>query len=79
MLEHYEMDLLDAADIGTCDTVVIATGENLGPSVLWRSCTVKALESEHVIAKVKNEIEKSLGGLGLVVIHPPEGRSRACL
>lgn len=24
-----EMDLLDAADIGTCDTVVIATGENL--------------------------------------------------
>ncbi len=29
-----EMDLLDAADIGTCDTVVIATGENLESSVL---------------------------------------------
>lgn len=29
-----EMDLLDAVDIGNCDTVVIATGENLESSVL---------------------------------------------
>ncbi|KJU97092.1 Trk transporter NAD+ binding protein [Streptococcus parasanguinis] len=29
-----ELDLLDAADIGNCDTVVIATGENLESSVL---------------------------------------------
>ena len=29
-----DLDLLDAADIGNCDTVVIATGENLESSVL---------------------------------------------
>ncbi len=62
------MDLLDAADIGTCDTVVIATGESLESSVL-AVMHCKALESRHVIAKVKNEVTKEvLGGLGLVVI-----------
>ena len=42
-----EMDLLDAADIGTCDTVVIATGENL-VRVCWRSMHCKALGVERV-------------------------------
>ena len=54
-----EMDLLDAADIGTCDTVVIATGENLESSVL-AVMHCKALGVEHVIAKVKNEVTKEV-------------------
>ena len=54
-----EMDLLDAADIGNCDTVVIATGENLESSVL-AVMHCKALGVEHVIAKVKNEVTKEV-------------------
>ncbi len=61
------MDLLNAADISTCDTVVIATGENLESSVL-AVMHYGRLESKHVIAKVKNEVTKKfwkkIGGFG---------------
>ena len=53
-----ELDLLDAADIGNCDTVVIATGENLESSVL-AVMHCKALGVENVIVKVKNEIGRA--------------------
>ena len=67
-----EMDLLDAADIGTCDTVVIATGENLESSVL-AVMHCKALGVEHVIAKVKNEVTKEvLGKIGADLVILPE-------
>ena len=67
-----EMDLLDAADIGNCDTVVIATGENLESSVL-AVMHCKALGVEHVIAKVKNEVTKEvLGKIGADLVILPE-------
>ena len=67
-----EMDLLDAADIGTCDTVVIATGENLESSVL-AVMHCKALGVEHVIAKVKNEVTKEvLERIGADLVILPE-------
>ena len=67
-----EMDLLDAADIGTCDTVVIATGENLESSVL-AVMNCKALGVEHVIAKVKNEVTKEvLEKIGADLVILPE-------
>ena len=67
-----EMDLLDAADIGTCDTVVIATGENLESSVL-AVMHCKALGVERVIAKVKNEVTKEvLGKIGADLVILPE-------
>lgn len=67
-----EMDLLDAADIGTCDTVVIATGENLESSVL-AVMHCKALGVEHVIAKVKNEVTKEvLEKIGADLVILPE-------
>ena len=59
IVRHYEMDLLDAADIGNCDTVVIATGENLESSVL-AVMHCKALGVSYVIAKVKNEVTKEV-------------------
>ena len=67
-----EMDLLDAADIGNCDTVVIATGENLEASVL-AVMHCKALGVEHVIAKVKNEVTKEvLEKIGADLVILPE-------
>ena len=67
-----ELDLLDAADIGTCDTVVIATGENLESSVL-AVMHCKALGVEHVIAKVKNEVTKEvLEKIGADLVILPE-------
>ena len=67
-----EMDLLDAADIGTCDTVVIATGEHLESSVL-AVMHCKALGVEHVIAKVKNEVTKEvLEKIGADLVILPE-------
>ena len=67
-----EMDLLDAADIGTCDTVVIATGENLESSVL-AVMHCKALGVERVIAKVKSEVTKEvLEKIGADLVILPE-------
>ena len=67
-----EMDLLDAADIGNCDTVVIATGENLESSVL-AVMHCKALGVERVIAKVKNEVTKEvLEKIGADLVILPE-------
>ena len=67
-----ELDLLNAADIGNCDTVVIATGENLESSVL-AVMHCKALGVEHVIAKVKNEVTKEvLEKIGADLVILPE-------
>ena len=69
-----ELDLLDAADIGNCDTVVIATGENLESSVL-AVMHCKALGVERVIAKVKNEVTKEVldkNGADLVILPEVE-------
>ena len=67
-----EMDLLDAADIGNCDTVVISTGENLESSVL-AVMHCKALGVERVIAKVKNEVTKEvLEKIGADLVILPE-------
>ena len=67
-----ELDLLDAVDIGNCDTVVIATGENLESSVL-AVMHCKALGVEHVIAKVKNEVTKEvLEKIGADLVILPE-------
>ena len=67
-----ELDLLDAADIGNCDTVVIATGENLESSVL-AVMHCKALGVERVIAKVKNEVTKEvLEKIGADLVILPE-------
>lgn len=67
-----DLDLLDAADIGNCDTVVIATGENLESSVL-AVMHCKALGVEHVIAKVKNEVTKEvLEKIGADLVILPE-------
>ena len=67
-----DMDLLDAADIGTCDTVVIATGENLESSVL-AVMHCKALGVERVIVKVKNEVTKEvLEKIGADLVILPE-------
>ena len=67
-----ELDLLDVADIGNCDTVVIATGENLESSVL-AVMHCKALGVEHVIAKVKNEVTKEvLEKIGADLVILPE-------
>ena len=67
-----ELDLLDAADIGNCDTVVIATGENLESSVL-AVMHCKALGVENVIAKVKNEVTKEvLEKIGADLVILPE-------
>jgi len=75
-----ELDLLDAADIGNCDTVVIATGENLESSVL-AVMHCKALGVEHVIAKVKSHTAKKvLEKIGADAVISPEfemGRSLA--
>lgn len=67
-----EMDLLDAADIGNCDTVVIATGENLESSVL-AVMHCKSLGVERVIAKVKSEVTKEvLEKIGADLVILPE-------
>ena len=67
-----ELDLLDAVDIGNCDTVVIATGENLESSVL-AVMHCKALGVEHIIAKVKNEVTKEvLEKIGADLVILPE-------
>ena len=67
-----EMDLLDAADIGNCDTVVIATGENLESSVL-AVMHCKSLGVERVIAKVKSEVTNEvLEKIGADLVILPE-------
>ena len=67
-----DLDLLDAADIGNCDTVVIATGENLESSVL-AVMHCKALGVEQVIAKVKSEVTKEvLEKIGADLVILPE-------
>ena len=67
-----DLDLLDAVDIGNCDTVVIATGENLESSVL-AVMHCKSLGVEHVIAKVKNEVTKEvLEKIGADLVILPE-------
>ena len=67
-----DLDLLDAADIGNCDTVVIATGENLESSVL-AVMHCKALGVERVIAKVKSEVTKEvLEKIGADLVILPE-------
>ena len=67
-----DLDLLDAADIGNCDTVVIATGENLESSVL-AVMHCKALGVERIIAKVKNEVTKEvLEKIGADLVILPE-------
>ena len=75
-----EMDLLDAADIGNCDTVVIATGENLESSVL-AVMHCKSLGVPTVIAKVKSHTAKKvLEKIGADAVISPEfemGRSLA--
>ena len=75
-----EMDLLDAADIGNCDTVVIATGENLESSVL-AVMHCKSLGVPTVIAKVKSHTAKKvLEKIGADSVISPEfemGRSLA--
>ena len=63
---------MDAADIGNCDTVVIATGENLESSVL-AVMHCKALGVERVIAKVKSEVTKEvLEKIGADLVILPE-------
>ena len=75
-----DIELLDAADIGNCDTVVIATGESLESSV-FAVMHCKALGVERVIAKVKNEVTKEVlekVGADLVILPEVEaGRSLA--
>ena len=67
-----DLDLLDAADIGNCDTVVIATGENLESSVL-AVMHCKSLGVERVIAKVKSEVTKEvLEKIGADLVILPE-------
>ena len=52
-------DLLQAAGIDTCDTVVVATGENLESSVL-AVMHCKSLGVEKVIAKVKSKMTREV-------------------
>ena len=68
-----EMDLLDAADIGNCDTVVICDGRKLWNQVSLAVMHCKALGVEHVIAKVKNEVTKEvLEKIGADLVILPE-------
>lgn len=67
-----DMELLEAADIGHCDTVVIATGESLESSVL-AVMHCKALGVGNVIAKVKNTVtQKVLEKVGADLVILPE-------
>lgn len=67
-----DLDLLEAADIGNCDTVVIATGESLESSVL-AVMHCKALGVETVIAKVKNQVtQQVLEKVGADLVILPE-------
>ena len=52
-------DLLQAAGIDTCDTVVVATGDNLESSVL-AVMHCKSLGVEKVIAKVKSKTTRKV-------------------
>ena len=54
-----DFDLLQAAGIDTCDTVVVATGENLESSVL-AVMHCKTLGVEKVVAKVKNKTTREV-------------------
>ncbi len=68
-----------SAGIDTCDTVVVATGENLESSVLSHAF-LKSLEYPTVIAKVKSHTaKKSLKNWRRFIISPEYemGRSLA--
>ncbi|MGT2846970.1 potassium channel family protein [Streptococcus massiliensis] len=54
-----DQELLQAAGIDTCDTVVVATGENLESSVL-AVMHCKSLGVEKVIAKVKSKTTRQV-------------------
>ena len=54
-----DYDLLQAAGIDTCDTVVVATGDNLESSVL-AVMHCKSLGVEKVIAKVKSKTTRKV-------------------
>ena len=66
------MELLEAADVGACDTVVVATGESLESSVL-AVMHCKALGVKNVIAKVKDEVtQQVLEKVGADLVILPE-------
>lgn len=67
-----DMELLEAADVGACDTVVVATGESLESSVL-AVMHCKALGVKNVIAKVKDEVtQQVLEKVGADLVILPE-------
>ena len=67
-----DMELLEAADVGSCDTVVVATGESLESSVL-AVMHCKALGVKNVIAKVKDEVtQQVLEKVGADLVILPE-------
>lgn len=67
-----DLELLEAADIGSCDTVVIATGESLESSVL-AVMHCKSLGVKNVIAKVKSEVTRQvLEKVGADLVILPE-------
>ena len=70
-ISQYE-DLLRTAGIDTCDTVVVATGENLESSVL-AVMHCKSLGVPRVIAKVKSQTAKKvLEKIGADSVISPE-------
>ncbi len=67
-----DMELLEASDVGACDTVVVATGESLESSVL-AVMHCKALGVKNVIAKVKDEVtQQVLEKVGADLVILPE-------
>ena len=67
-----DMELLEAADVGSCDTVIVATGESLESSVL-AVMHCKALGVKNVIAKVKDEVtQQVLEKVGADLVILPE-------
>lgn len=67
-----DMELLEAADVGACDTVIVATGESLESSVL-AVMHCKALGVKNVIAKVKDEVtQQVLEKVGADLVILPE-------
>ena len=66
-----DMELLEAADVGSCDTVIVATGESLESSVL-AVMHCKALGVKNVIAKVKDEVTQQVLEKGENIILCPD-------
>ena len=67
-----DIELLEAADVGACDTVIVATGESLESSVL-AVMHCKALGVKNVIAKVKDEVtQQVLEKVGADLVILPE-------